>query len=391
MSIIIFIAILAILVLIHELGHFIAAKQSGVLVEEFGFGFPPRLFSIKKGETVYSFNLFPLGGFVKLYGEEYRELDTKQHTIGKHRAFVYKTPWQKISIIVAGVLMNAILGIAIFYITLSTNSFKSDPLALLNDFRFAFGKQEQQTVIVNVTNGSPAEKSGLQSGDIVMRVKTNPDGKRGNNGMPITSEKELIKIIQQSENIPLTFEVVNIKNNAIKEVIVTPLFNNDLKRTVIGVSLSSAVVLRYETLPQKVLSGFLHSYNVLDYSIHTISQLFRLSFKEKSLQPISESVSGPIGIFHIVDTTIKSSGQKLIRNLLDITGLLSLSLALMNIVPFPALDGGRLLFIVFEGITKRRIPKHIESQINTIGFFLLIALAVLISVGDIIKLTPIKK
>src|SRR3990167_3082436 len=110
MTILIFILILSLLVIVHELGHFIAAKRQGVLVEEFGIGFPPRVFGIKKGETTYSINLLPIGGFVKLYGEEYTQIEGKKETTNRNRAFAYKHPWQKSLIIVAGVIGNFLLG-----------------------------------------------------------------------------------------------------------------------------------------------------------------------------------------------------------------------------------------------------------------------------------------
>lgn len=381
MSLLIFIIILAILVLIHEFGHFIAAKKNGVLVEEFGFGFPPRLFGFKKGETLYSINLIPLGGFVKLYGEEYREIKKEKTSIPKHRAFAHKKPFQKIIIIAAGVLMNAVLGIAIFYTTLSLNGYKSEPVILLNNHSFAFGTQEKQVIILQISKNSPAEKGGVESGDIVLQAQS-PTG----NPVPIREEQDLIAFIKNNEKKTVSLQVRSIKTDKIRTVSVIPEYSNTLKRAVIGISLSRAVILSYQTPKEKMLAGILHSYNVIDYSLQSLSQLFRVSLKEKSLQPVSESVSGPIGIFQVIDTTIKSSGPKLLRNLLEITGLLSISLAMMNILPFPALDGGRLMFVIYEGIARRKIPQHVESFINTAGFLLLLALAILISIGDVVKM-----
>lgn len=381
MSILIFIAILAILVLIHEFGHFIAAKKSGVLVEEFGFGFPPRLFGFKKGETLYSINLIPLGGFVRLYGEEYRDVKKEKTSIPKHRAFAHKKPSQKIAIIIAGVLMNAILGIVIFYITLSLNGFKSEPVVLLNKYQFAFGKQEKNIIILQVSKDSPAGKGKIESGDVVLQVKTDKT-----DWQPIREEQELITLIRNNEKKSVLLQLKNVKNDAVKTVSVVPEYNEKLKRAVIGISLSQAVVLSYQAPRDKMLSGFLHSYNVVDYSLQSLAQLFRVSVQEKSFQPVSESVSGPIGIFQVVDMTIKSSGTKLLRNLMELTGLLSLSLAMMNILPLPALDGGRLAFVLYEGIAKRKIPQHVESFINMAGFFLLIGLAILVSIGDVVKM-----
>src|SRR3989344_1857066 len=169
MSIIIFLLILGILILVHEFGHFIAAKKNGVLVEEFGFGFPPRLFGKKIGETLYSLNLIPFGGFVKLFAEEYKEVGAGI-AAKKKRAFVFKPPAVKALIIVAGVLMNIILAIFLYYVTLSLNNFRSEPLPLIGEYSFRFGKQENRIIVGAVTANSPASRTKIQAGDVALRA-----------------------------------------------------------------------------------------------------------------------------------------------------------------------------------------------------------------------------
>src|SRR3989344_865986 len=180
MSIIVFIIILGILVLVHEFGHFIAAKKNGVKVEEFGFGFPPRVFGKKIGETIYSINLFPIGGFVKLFGEEYHELDKTKNLPPttsklKERAFVYKKPWQKASIIVAGVVGNFLLG------------------WLLISFLFTQGVPTpvNKVLVEKVQSGSPANKAGLLPKDYILEL--------GNDGKTykLTSPNDLTLLTQK--------------------------------------------------------------------------------------------------------------------------------------------------------------------------------------------------
>lgn len=373
------------MVLIHEFGHFIAAKKSGVLVEEFGFGFPPRVWGKKIGETIYSINLLPIGGFVKVYGEEYHETDGAIDPKLKNRAFVNIHPWRKTMIILAGVFMNVLLAVFIYYILLGTNSFKSDPFTLFGDYKFPFGKQEQQVVVANLVKAAPAAKAGVEIGDVVQDVIYKGDMGQSIR-MPISTPAQMISIINENQGKNITIDFVNIKNNEAKTVSVTPQYNKDLKRAVIGVGLAESVILSYNRPLEKLTSGFLHSYNIMSYSMSTMGYFISSSFKEKSLGPVSETVSGPVGIFSVVSDIIQFSGKKVFINLAQLIGLLSLSLASVNVLPFPALDGGRLVFILYEWITRKRPNQTVERYVNMVGFITLIGLAVLVSINDILRL-----
>lgn len=378
MTFIIFILILAVLILIHEFGHFIAAKKNGVKVEEFGFGLPQRIIGFKYGETIYSINLIPLGGFVKLFGEEYHEIKKKSFS---DRAFINKKPWQKALIVSAGVIMNILLGVAIFYIVLGTNKFRSDPIPVFINFNFKFGTEEKKVIIANVNKDSPASKADIKSEDAVINFKID-DG----DWKTVKSSSHLIDVIKNSGQNQIYFDLLNIKNGEKKIINVKPVYNRQLKRSIIGVNLVDAVVLEYKTIQDRLLSGFYHSYNLIEYNLRVISSLFSSAIKEKKADTVAQAFSGPIGIFAIIEDTVKSSGKKVISNLLNITGILSLSLALMNILPFPALDGGRMVFVLYEWITNKKSNKNIEKYVNFVGFIILISLGILISISDIIKL-----
>lgn len=380
MPILIFLLILSILVLVHELGHFIAAKKNGVLVEEFGFGLPPRIFGIKRGETLYSLNLLPFGGFVKVYGEEYAEDQIKIDKNLKKRAFIYKKPAVKTLILIAGVLMNFILGVVVFYILLGTNGFRSEPLPLYNNYDFRFGKQESKVIVANVVKGSPAEKAGVQVEDIIVRFRK--DNKPWVN---INSADQLIKLTNQANGQNIDIDLNNAKNGQRKIVSVIPSFDKKVGRAIIGVNLIKVVDLYYQTPTQKLFSGFMHSYNVMAYNLNTLKSFIASAFKEKSWGPVAHTVSGPVGIFAVVSDIVKGSGNKLVVNLANLVALLSLSLALFNILPFPALDGGRLVFIVYEVISGKRTNAKIERYLNLVGIIILLSLVVLISINDIIK------
>ncbi|OGK13939.1 hypothetical protein A3C98_01510 [Candidatus Roizmanbacteria bacterium RIFCSPHIGHO2_02_FULL_37_15] len=387
MSILIFILVLGILVLIHELGHFLVAKKKGVLVEEFGFGFPPRIFAKKIGETIYSINLIPFGGFVKLYGEEYHQVESDPYPLEQKqsRAFAFKHPQTKSLIIVAGVLMNFLLAIFLYYITLSLNNFKSEPMPLINDYNFRFGSQENRVVIGAVVKKSPASKTKIQIGDLTSRI-----GVKTKSGQiiwyPISKPEQFIELVKKSKDTPIYLDLENIINDEKKIVQVIPRYDPELKRAIIGINLVEATIIKYDTVLDRLFMGFLQSYNVTAYNLEGMRFLINQSAKEKSLQPVAEGSAGPLGIFRIIDETVQSSGKKLTLNTLNLLALLSLSLGFINILPFPALDGGRFALVVYEWLTKRRINQNLERNLNLIGFVILLTLAGLITINDIIKI-----
>lgn len=378
---------MGVLVLVHEFGHFILAKKNGVLVEEFGIGFPPRIFSKKIGETIYSLNLIPFGGFVKLYGEEYKEFDNidKLPPAKKNRAFAYKLPSIKTLIITGGVLMNFLLAVFLYYIILSSNNYRSEPLPLIKNYNFRFGNQEYRVIIGAVVAKSPASKTEIQSGDITKRVGIQ---NRSNQTIwhPITNPQQFIDLVKQSRDKPIYLDLENIINNEKKIVKVVPKYDPKLKRAIIGINLVDATIISYNSLPERLFMGFLHSYNITAYNIEGIRFLIGQSAKQKSFEPLAEGSAGPIGIFRIINETVQSSGKKLMVNLFNLLALLSLSLGLINILPFPALDGGRFVFVIYEWITKKRVNQTFERNLNLIGFALLLSLLGLVTINDIIRI-----
>lgn len=391
-SLIIFLLILSFLVLIHEFGHFIMAKLNGVRVEEFAIGFPPRLFTIKYGETNYSINIFPLGGYVKLFGEEYQEVDpskikaqnqnSNQNNVALSKAFAFKKPYQKALIVAAGVVMNLLFGVLILYGILAYNGFKSDPLPMLFPHQFTFGQQEGRVIATNLAKGSPAEKAGIKPEDIISSYSIDSDSSITH----LTSANQLIETIKKSGGKTIYLETVNLKNGSTKTVPVIPQYNAKLKRAIIGVSLIDGVVISYQNQPDKLLSGFLHSYNVLEYNFSAIGQLIGMSIKEKDASLVSGAVAGPVGIYGVVNDIVQTSGAQLVKNILNLMALLSLSLGVMNILPFPALDGGRMVFVVYEWISGKQVNKTVENVTNIAGFVFLMGLAVLVSINDIMRL-----
>mgnify|MGYP000316939231 CR=1 FL=1 len=357
MSILIFIIILSTLVLVHEFGHFIAAKKSGVLVEEFGIGFPPRLLSIKIKETIYSINLIPLGGFVKLYGEEYKEISQKPKFKSqklKNKAFAYKNPWQKILIIVAGVVGNFFLG----WFLISYLFTQGVPIPA------------NKVIVEKVQDKSPAKIANLQPKDAIYALKVNEKI------YSIKTSTDLISLTKKYGGKKITLYVERAEKKFKTTII--PRTNPPKNEGPLGVVITSFVEKKYPWY-QAPYYGLIHAAKITQKIISELSKTLIqiITFKKPSVD-----VSGPIGIARFTSEAVKF-GHKAI---FELTALLSLNLAVVNLLPFPALDGGRLIFALYEAITKKRINKKLESYLNLFGFIFLITVAILISINDILKI-----
>jgi regulator of sigma E protease len=385
-TILVFLVILSVLVLIHELGHFLVAKKLGIKVEEFGFGFPPRLLSFKKGETIYSINWLPIGGFVKLYGEDeagggrVQSSKLKVKSYDKDRAFFTRSPWQKALVVVAGVVMNALLAIAIFYVFLFISGFKTE-LPLISDHKF-FGVNQRniKEVVVNeIAKNSPAEKAGMTAFIKIVSV----------NGKGINDSKYFIDIVNEGRGKKTEIVWKNLKTNKISKAIVVPRLAPPKNEGALGVSLfsMSSAALEYQTVLQKTFSGFVHPTNLLFYNFKIIGELVKVSFERKTIEPVSQGVSGPVGIASITSTILQIQNVKeKALQLLNLTGLLSISLAFFNILPIPALDGGRLFFVLIEAFTGKKVNQRFETTAHKIGLAFLLGLVVLITFQDLQKL-----
>ncbi len=376
-SLLIFLAILSLLVFIHELGHFSTAKKFGIKVEEFGMGLPPRAWGKMFKGTLYSLNWLPLGGFVKINGEDLSEkIDPNDKT-----NFMNKPPWQRAVVLVAGVTMNFILALIIFYFLLGVNGFKSSPLMVLNDHKFVFADTiELPAIVTYMEEDSPAKLAGMQYGDSILSLEYE------SYKMEVKSVDDLRSFVKDKENKEIIVNVKNLATDELSSYKVTPKYYESIKQPALGVSLSDAIVLDYSRGAKPAFAGFAHSYNIMSYSFSVMGDLISSSFKEKSFEPVSQGVSGPVGIFGAVDSVVQNGGAKTLLTLLDLSALLSLSLAVMNLLPIPALDGGRLVFVFYEWITKRRVSAKIEAWAHNIGYLALIGLLIIITFKDVWKL-----
>jgi len=356
LTIILFIAILAVLILVHELGHFIAAKRSGAKVEEFGIGFPPRVFGLKYGETIYSINLLPIGGFVKIFGEDGEKRRDK-------RSFGSKPLRTRAIIIVAGVLMNLILAVVL----LSFGHIIGLPQVI--DGESASANVKNITVrIVEIAKNSPAETAEVKIGDIVYSMSF---------GMDKISNIESVENIQNftkshiGEKITLSLK----RGDKIIHKVLTPRSEAPEGQGPIGFAMVKTGQVSYPFY----LAPFKGIESTARIAWNTIGAFGKILADLLTTGKLTEELAGPIGI-----AVITGQVQKLgFIFLLQFVALISINLAIINILPIPALDGGRLLFLGIEKVKGSPVKQKYEKMAHTIGFALLIFLMILVTFRDI--------
>ena len=374
MAVLVFIIFLALLILAHEFGHFLAAKKSGVRVEEFGIGYPPRLFGfyqeegkkkfvlgqkkVKSNSTIYSFNLLPFGGFVKIFG-----LDSQERK--KEKGSFFDVSFSKRAIILlAGVLANFL--IAWLFLALAYNLGK--PIIASQEVSPAYLKDIKPR-ITQVFPQSPAAEAGLKIGDIISAVKL-PEKK---NWLKIEKSQDLIAFLKENKTEKVQLKIKRKEKVLEKSVLVRE--NPPENQGPMGIALADVGL---EKLPF-LLSFWQAAKDIFYFTLlisKTIIQLVKILFSQGK---VIEGVVGPVGIVIFGAQFAEAS----FAYLLSFIGLLSLNLAILNLLPFPALDGGRLLFLFVEKIRRKPIPLKVENAINSLGFLLLIVLMILITFRDI--------
>lgn len=371
LTIIIFVLTLLVLVVSHEFGHFIVAKKVGIKVLEFGFGLPPKIFGKKVGQTLVSLNLLPIGGFVRLLGED----ETNKKVLSEKDSFAAQPVWQRIAVVVAGVIMNFLLAAIIFYIVLASQGFK-EQVPLLTSYQFFGVNQVDQSyaLVGKVAANSPAEQAGVKLGDRISKIDQTT----------IEDSGQLSSVTKEHAGQPVILTLISPEGVS-RQVSVTPRANPPAGEGSMGVEIGTVRVanLNYQTWPQRLAAGFSHSYNLISYSAVVLGSYISQAFEVRSIAPVAETVSGPVGITNAADMILKTKSP--ILPYLSFVAFLSLNLAFINILPFPALDGGRLFFLLIEAVFKRKVKAEVERWVHTIGMAILIALIVLITFSDIKK------
>lgn len=367
---IIFILVLSLLVFVHEFGHFITARRLGVKAEEFGFGFPPRLFGFYKDsagkwriikgnkevtapKTIYSINALPLGGFVRIKGENGENNDFD--------SFAGKKIWRRAVILVAGVLMNIILAGVLFTIGFTVGLPASLDGANITKNMVVTDRQAR---VVAVSKESPAEIAGLKSGDSIVAIS----------GQPVFKAEDIQSILKGPAS---SVEVAYRRADVDYQTIIQPMFNPDLDRSVLGVEISEIGTVRYPWYLAPWY-GFKSAFLMLGAIFVAFYDLVVGLFAGHGA---GDAVGGPVKIAQMTGEAARFGFSYLI----NFVALLSLNLAVINILPLPALDGGRLLFLLIEKIKGSPVKKEAEAIVHTIGFWLLILLMVLITYKDIFR------
>lgn len=362
MNILIFLIILLVLVLVHEFGHFYSAKKFGIRVDEFGFGFPPKLFSKKYGETEYSFNALPFGGFVKIFGENPDEENTTGPDAA--RSFVNKPKWQQAIVLLAGILANFILAWLLF------------------SFGFMFGLptsvgstkdyeiKDVNLVVVSVAHDSPAEKAGLKTGDKIVFIKS------GDLSTTFISPETVKSFVANSgkDGIEITYQ----RGVNSTDVVILPEKSEVDSKPVIGIAMDQIGIVKLPFF-QAFKEGMVFTWSVTK---GTVVGLYNLVVDGLRGQGSFAGVAGPVGLVGIVGDASKFG----FAYLLSFTALISINLAVINIIPFPALDGGRLFFLLIEKIKGSRMSPKIANTANIIGFGILIILMLWVTYHDVVKL-----
>ncbi len=353
-----FIAIIAIIIflslfiLIHEFGHFWFAKKFGLLVEEFGFGLPPRIWGKKIGETIYSINALPFGGFVKIYGENKEDMDLKVKTRvnDPKRSFSGLPITKRAVILAAGVFMNFLLG------------------WLLVSIIFFIGVP-QSVVVMQVEADSPAAEIGLLPGDKIAALEAGSDVLEGE----ITSDK-FIEFLNRHQGQEVILKIE--RGGQIEEFKTSPRVNPPEGEGALGVGIVESGIPKMNPF-SGLWQGLKTSVEIV---VTVFVTIFNLIAKIFIGQANLEGVSGPVGIVKLT----AEAGRMGFIYLLQLLALVSLNLVAINLMPFPAIDGGRLLFLLIEKIKGSPLPVKFERYANAVGFVLLLLLMAIITIKDII-------
>ncbi len=343
MTLLYFIIILGVIISIHEFGHFIFAKKAGIYVYEFSIGMGPVILRKKRpgDETDYCLRLFPIGGFVQMAGEEIED----DKSVPKNKKFISKTFGQKFMTVIAGIMMNFVLAIVLLFI-----------VGLVN------GSPQGKPIVGELDPSYPAYSSGLLEGDQILKV----NGKMANTTDKLTLQLQVYK------GKSIDFEV--LRDGKVKNIKIKPV-KEEVKGT---------TVYRYgfqinDNIEKGILPAVKYS---ITKTLSLLQQMVFIIFYLCTGALSLGSLSGPVGIYGVVGDAASTG----ISSLLYLTAYISINVGFINFLPLPAFDGGRILFLIIEKIKGSPVNPKFENTIHSIGLFLLLALMVVVTYNDIIKL-----
>lgn len=359
-TIVVFLLVLTVLVLIHEFGHFTMARLIGVKVEEFGLGLPPRIAGKKIGSTIYSLNWLPIGGFVRLAGEDSETEQAERNNKHREQYFWARSKKERAAILVAGVFMNFFLAVVI------------------TGFLLVHGVQEPTgyVKVVRVVDGTPAAVAGLRVNDLITQVsRATPDGVQI---LSMKTTDDLISLSHLYAGQPLTIRVTRGQGTPVF-VTVIPRANPPKGQGPMGIAILPDLTVRHYSLAEAPGKAVLIN---VDRAGQMVSSLGTMVARLATLRNPQAEVAGPIGIAQVTGQAVKFGWEAV----LELASIISLNLAILNILPIPALDGGRLAFVILEKILRKRVNPVFERNAHQIGMVILLILIVLVSINDIIRI-----
>ncbi len=359
LQLIVFFAILSVLVLVHEWGHFISARIFGVKVEEFGFGLPPRARELfKKWGTTFTLNWLPIGGFVKLYGEEYSDGD--EMVKGETGRFYDKPARVRAVVFVAGVIMNFLLGIILFA---TVYSFVGIPV------------KTDKVRVEEIVRDSPADKAGFKVDDVVREIDF------AREKVLIKDTDKMVKLVGEQAGNELSILVAG-KDGKERVIKVTPRKNPPAGEGALGVVLSNVELTKYPWWQMPFRGAVVGLSEAVAWGKDIATGLGKMVYGLVTGKGVPKDLSGPVGIYQVSGQVIKQG----FLATLQFMGVLSINLAVLNILPFPALDGGHVLFLGVEKIIGKKRKNKIEGYVNTAGMIFLLSAMLLITVRDVARL-----
>ncbi len=342
MKILIAVIVFSLIVLFHEFGHFIVAKKCNVKVNEFMLGLGPRIFGIQRGETMYSLHLLPFGGACVMEGEDEASEDD--------RAFTNKPLWQRFLIVFAGPFFNFLMAYILAVILLGAEGFVAP-------------------VVTEVTEGSPADEAGIEAGDTIKALD--------HYHVHFYQEISLYSFFHHNKEMTITLD----RDGEKITTSLIPKYDEETGRYLIGVGNMT------ERVKGGVLTTLKYGFYELKYQIYVVLQSLKMLVTG---QVGVKDMSGPVGIVKVIGDTYESSVVDgiyyVVLNMMSFMILLSANLGVMNLLPLPALDGGRICMFIYEGIRGKRLDPDLEGKINLVGFALLMVLMVMVMFSDISKL-----
>ena len=370
MEVLIFVVVLVVLIVVHEFGHFIAAKLSGMRVDEFGLGYPPRALTIGTwGETEYTLNWLPFGGFVKIYGEDGVPEEGAEARPRSGRAFTDRPRILQAIVLVAGVTMNLVFA----YVLITGALIAGTPRALAPDE--IARATDVQLAVASVLPNSPAAAAGLLPGDEIQSAEEGHYQFSGGDTAAFSSF-----VAAHGANATFALQVRHATGGE-STVFVRPvagLVASDPARYALGVEVATVGVVPV-SFGSALVEGATLTWGA---TVLTAEGLWQFFYSLFTFHANLSQVAGPVGIAGAVG----SASRQGFGDLLSLMAIISITLALINLIPVPALDGGRLLFVLIEGVTRRRIPPSVARAVNSAGFALLILLMVAVTAHDVLKL-----